>query len=124
MGLKVTIQEKEIGFFRIIASGSIDTETYTILERALNPVFYSSPRALIFDMKEVDYISSMGLGVILKAREAMEKKGASLIITNLQPQVKKIFDIVKSLPNVDIFKDIAEADEYFRKMQRKELSNG
>jgi hypothetical protein len=39
----------------------------------------------------------------------------------MQPQIKKVFDIVKALPDVPIFKDDAEMDEYLTHMQNQVL---
>ena len=37
---------------------------------------------------------------------------------NLQPQVKKIFEIINALPSMDVFASVAELDAYLDAMQR------
>ena len=38
---------------------------------------------------------------------------------NLQPQIRKVFDIVSALPTMQVFKNIEELDEYLDVMQKK-----
>ncbi len=72
-------------------------------------------------MEAVTYISSMGLNVMLKAKKYVEKNGGIFIITNLQPQVKKVFEIVAALPSLKVFASMEEADNYLAEIQRKEI---
>jgi anti-anti-sigma factor len=75
----------------------------------------------MFDMTKLNYISSMGLQVLFKARKAIEAHKGSVIMANLQPQITKVFEIVKALPPETIFQSIEEADDYFDLMQRREI---
>ncbi|MGD2270109.1 MAG: hypothetical protein PVI06_06895 [Desulfobacterales bacterium] len=38
---------------------------------------------------------------------------------NLQPQIKKVFDIINALPSMQIFASIEELDEYLDAIQKK-----
>jgi hypothetical protein len=38
---------------------------------------------------------------------------------NLQPQIKKVFDIINAFPSMQIFASIEELDEYLDAMQKK-----
>jgi len=42
---------------------------------------------------------------------------------HLQPQIQEVFDIIKSLPGVAVFKDTAEMDRYLAIRQRSHLEN-
>ena len=70
-------------------------------------------------MQDLDYMSSAGVRVILKTREALKKKDGRLVFMNLQPQIKKVFEIINALPSVQVFKSIRELDEYLDVMQQK-----
>ena len=41
----------------------------------------------------------------------------------MQPQIQEVFEIMKSLPGVAIFKDMAELDRYLAARQRKHTEN-
>jgi anti-sigma B factor antagonist len=120
MPLKVEVTQEQEGVFTIYPQGSIDSETYPELERKIRSVLSASTKLFVFDMQGVSYISSMGLGVIFKTKEMLEKNSGSIIITNLQPQVKKVFDILKALPQ-HIFKNVEEVDAYITQIQRQEI---
>ncbi len=121
MSLEVNIVEKEPGCFRAVVGGSFDSNTYGVFEEKLRPILSGKPKSLVVDMTEVSYISSLGLNAILKTKKALEALSATLIITKLQPQVKKVFDIVAALPSMNVFESIEEADAYLTKMQEDEL---
>ena len=121
MPLEVNIEAKDKGSFRVTLAGSLDSTTHSILEDKLKPVLKKNPRSIVVDMSGVHYISSLGLNTVIKTKKELEEKGATLILTNLQPQVRKVFDIVAALPNMNVFESIEEADAYLTKMQEDEL---
>lgn len=47
-----------------------------------------------------------------------------MLVSNLQPQIQKVFDIVKAVPLNSIFSSTAEADSYLDLMQKKVLQDG
>jgi len=75
-----------------------------------------------FEMSNLKYISSMGIRVLVKTFKALRTRKAMFAMVNLQPQIKKVFDIVATLPMESIFASVKEADEYFDAMQKKALS--
>jgi len=111
MSLDIKVDKKQEGYYVISLAGSIDSDTYIELEKQLKPILVSSTKALNFNMEGVNYLSSIGFGVIFKTREALEKNGGSLAITGLQPNVKKLFDAVKAIPE-SLFATMEEADDY------------
>jgi anti-sigma B factor antagonist len=119
--LRVTVVKKSEEVYVISSVGSIDGDTYEILQEKVDSVLRLSVKALIFDMQGVVYMSSMGLKVILRTKEAVEKGGGTMLLINLQPQISKIFDIVKAIPSQNIFSSIEEMDRYLAAIQRKEI---
>lgn len=47
--------------------------------------------SIIVDMAECDYVDSSALGMLLMMRERFGGDKASIVITNMSPNVKKIF---------------------------------
>jgi len=122
MPLEVSVTGKEGGTYTISAQGSIDSSTYSILENQVEAVLAPCAKVIIFDMEGVSYISSMGVGVILKAKKYMEENGGNIILIKLAPQVKMVFDIIKALPEQTIFTSMEEADAYLAAIQRSEIN--
>ena len=119
--LTVTINKSDDGVITIVPVGSIDSETYGILEQKVAEALGSVPKALIFDMKDVKYISSMGIRAVLNAKHEIEKLGGALVMTNLQAQIRMVFDIVRAIPSQNIFTDRQELDQYLANIQRNEI---
>jgi anti-sigma B factor antagonist len=101
-------------------SGRLDTQTYLMCEERLQPLI-SQGGVIILDLKKLDYISSMGLRVLLKARKSLESRGGQLILVNVPPQIARIFEIANALPKQNIFASVEEADRYFAHMQKQVL---
>ena len=111
MSLKIKVDQKESGVFVITMVGSIDTETYGSLDKAVSKILDSYPKGIIFNMEGVSYVSSMGLSVMFKTKKSIEKIKGALIMTNLRPQIKKVFDSVKFMPT-STFENLTEANKY------------
>lgn len=84
--------KKEINGATVLTlSGRLDTTTAPQLETefdALSP----DTKELVFDLKELEYVSSAGLRLILKAQKAMNAKGSMKLI-NVSESVMEVFDI-------------------------------
>jgi anti-anti-sigma factor len=119
LDLKIHIYEPKGDSRRVALIGRLDTHTYDELDRQLAPILSSSVRALVFDLAELEYISSAGIRSIFKARKAIEGRGGQVLVSNLQPQIQKVFDIVKAVPLNSIFSSTAEADSYLDLMQKR-----
>lgn len=119
MALTVEVVEKPKGVMTVSLGGALDSSTYQELSKKLEGVLMPDTKVLVFNMEKLEYISSMGISVILKARKYIEEHGESFIMVNLQPQIETVFDIVNALPSTQIFRNLEEADAYLNAMQRK-----
>ncbi len=72
-------------------SGRLDTQTAPQLEEELDGVF-ADCKDLTLNMSDLEYISSAGLRVILKAQKTMNTKGA-MKLTGVNESIMEIFDI-------------------------------
>ena len=75
----------------LIVSGRLDTQTAPELEKELDAVL-SGIKELTFDMTNLEYVSSAGLRVILKAQKAMNTQG-SMKLTGVNDSIMEVFDI-------------------------------
>lgn len=108
------------GVQRVAVGGRLDTHTYAELDEALAPVLANAAvTSLVLDLDGLDYISSAGIRSVFKARKALSARGGKVLVANPQPQIQKVFDMVKAVPLNEIFTSVAEADAYLDAMQRK-----
>jgi anti-sigma B factor antagonist len=103
--------------------GSLDTATAPDLERQLAPLLGGTIRDVVFDLAQLKFISSAGLRVFASTRKVLKDRGGQASFINLQPQIQEVFEIMKSLPGVAIFKDVAELDRYLAARQRSHTEN-
>lgn len=118
-GLNIVIEKKVKGGFLVGLKGRIDSDTYKILEEKIKPILVPSTELIILDMENVNYVSSAGLAVIFEIKKIVGGNTGSLIIVSLQPQVKKVLEIVKALPPENIFENRKELDKYLDYIQKR-----
>lgn len=88
----MTIEKKmENGNVTLTVSGRLDTTTAPELEKTVDSVL-DGTKELVFDMTGLEYISSAGLRVILKAQKAMNAQG-SMKLTGVNDSIMEVFDI-------------------------------
>ena len=75
----------------LIVSGRLDTQTAPELENELDSVL-ADIKELTFDFANLEYVSSAGLRVILKAQKAMNAQG-SMKLTGVNDSIMEVFDI-------------------------------
>ena len=119
MPLKVSVEDKGQGSYLVRPVGAIDANTFSTLGLEVEEILKKSPKTIIFDMADVNYVSSAGVGVVLLAEQDLKANNGKVLMVNLQPQIRKVFAIVKALPDQQIFKSIEEMDEYLKEIQRK-----
>ncbi len=124
MSLTVTSREGRVGTFTVQPAGSLDSETFGVLEKQLALLLEASPRAVVLDLKDLAYISSAGVRVVLAAKKALKGKGADLFLANPQPQIRKVFEIIRAAPGLDIFESVEELDRYLAEMQAQVVRKG
>ena len=119
MSLKIQIQEGRPFTQTVALVGRLDTETAPSLDAELQRVLATQVKVIVFDLSGLDYISSAGLGALFRAQKAMKARSGEALLVNPQPQVQKVFDIVKAVDVKTVFRDVAELDDYLDEMQRR-----
>jgi anti-anti-sigma factor len=119
MVLKIEIEPVRAEVTKISLVGRLDSNTTPQLDEILNGLFAGDTRNVVYDLEQLDYMSSAGLRAIFRTSKELEKQGGGISVVKPQPQVQKVFDIVKALPLHSIFASWDEVDEYLDEMQAK-----
>lgn len=106
---------------RIGLVGTLDTATAPDLEKELTRLLVEKPRLLVFELKDLKFISSAGIRVLTLARKEMTQRGGLCVLAHPQPQIEKVLEIIRALPGLSIFKDQEEMDAYLIEIQKKIL---
>ena len=94
----------------VAATGRIDQSSASALEAALSPFWANSDIAsLVLDFSAVEYISSVGLRVLMIAARQMRGRRARIAVTGLQAVVAEIFAISRFNTVLEVFPTVRDA---------------
>jgi anti-sigma B factor antagonist len=101
--------------------GRLDATTFGAFDEAAQTLLPSITEGgtLVLELAALDYISSAGLRSFAKARKGMRERNGHTLVLDPQPQVRKVFDIVKAVPVREIFASVQELDAYLDTIQRQ-----
>jgi anti-sigma B factor antagonist len=93
----------------ISVCGRIDATTSKDLENALNSLIDENNTKIVLDLGGVEYISSVGLRVMLAALKKVKPKKGDVKLAALQPFVREVFEITGFTKLFTIYPNQAEA---------------
>jgi anti-anti-sigma factor len=107
----VQFQSRHFGSVAVAApAGRLDHSTADGFEHALLPLAQDAQSAaLIVDFANVDYISSVGLRVLMLAARAARARNARIAAVALQPIVAEIFAISRFDSVFEMFASLRDA---------------
>jgi anti-sigma B factor antagonist len=121
MSLEIAISDDPKGT-RIALSGRLDTTTAFQLQDEIDESLDAGTRTVIMDLRRLEFLSSAGLRVIFKTKKLMDRRKGRLLLVNLQPQVRRVFEIIQALDGMNVFASQEEMDDYLAAMQHKVLA--
>jgi len=121
MSLEIKTTQKALQAYVISCAGRLDTETAPLLEKEVRRLIGLGPKVLALDLERLTYMSSAGVRVLMIAHNGVKERDGKVILLRLQPQIKKVLEIIQALPDERVFKDMAELDAYLDRMQKKVL---
>jgi anti-anti-sigma factor len=106
------------GVYILEISGRMDSISSKEIEDRLNGVIEQNKDKIIIDLSAVDYISSVGLRVLLFALKKQREKEGSIKLASLQPFVRDVFKTTGFDRLFSISRDQEEAMGKFVGMKR------
>ena len=95
-----------------VPAGEIDHANAMQLEQGLSPILSAAVAAktpIVLDFAGVDYISSMGLRVLMAAAKQMRAANAPIAVAGLRPNVDEIFEIARFKFVLQVFPSVRDA---------------
>jgi anti-sigma B factor antagonist len=109
----VKIERREQGGFLTVvaASGEVDAYTGPELLEALTASLQESdgPTWLLVDLTDVQYLDSIGLGILVQAAKEAAEGGGALAVACTTPVVLKVFDISGTRQMLGVHESVEEA---------------
>jgi len=95
------IEEKQGGINIFKLNGRLDSNTSQGFEKKLFQAISDGSKTMVVDFKDLDYISSAGLRVILKATKAIKREDGRIMLCSMQDYVKEVFEILPIVATMD-----------------------
>ena len=124
MSLTIDKTRNQSSAATFVLKGELNNQTSGQLNHAIASMLETPTKTLVLDMKEISFISSTGIGVIVKTRNALKQRGSHLTMVNIQPQIKRVFDIMQLTPILKVCEDQEELDTYLATIQNRIIEDG
>ena len=73
--------------------GRIDTTNADQFQKDIAPLMQGDNPDIVMDCSGLDYTSSQGLRLFLMLQKSVGARKGSLVLKNMKPQVREVFDI-------------------------------
>jgi len=94
----------------LFTSGRIDSYTAPELEEALNQLIEKGQFNIIFDMREVTFVSSAGWWALIRIQKEVKKMNrGELILVNMDERIRESMDLVGIAPYFTVYDDLIDA---------------
>jgi anti-anti-sigma factor len=77
----------------IVLSGELDLASSPALEEALARVFASETRTVVIDLRQLDFMDSTGLSILVRAHQTATETTRGLILVKGSPQVQRLLTL-------------------------------
>ncbi len=101
------------GIIIVAAEGQVRISTQSEFKDYLDKLFenYGS-RVMILDMKDVSYMNSAGIGIIVDTFKNFREKEGKLVLSGLSKDIGRLFEVTKLNRYIEIYTSVDEALEH------------
>jgi anti-sigma B factor antagonist len=92
----------------VVVRGEIDLATADAVRADLHGAFERSG-TVVLDLREVDFMDTQGLAVVIEAQQAAADDGTRFAITRAPDHVHRLFDMIGLTPRLTVVDDPAAA---------------
>lgn len=90
MDIKINQQENKT---IVVLNGRIDTSNAAQFQQDMTPLMEGENPDIDIDCTDMSYTSSQGLRIFLMLQKSVMARGGKMVMRNMNPQVKEVFDI-------------------------------
>ncbi len=92
----------------VAVRGEIDLATADAVRADLRAAFERA-RTVVLDLRDVDFMDTQGLAVVIEAQQAASDDGTQFAITRAPDHVHRLFDMIGLTPRLTVVDDPAAA---------------
>ena len=90
--MEITQQEKN-GIVSISIIGRLDADSSQEAEKVVKEALAGQTNRVLFNLGDLEYLSSAGLRVLLSAAKEMRRRDGKIVLCSLNEFVKEIFEV-------------------------------
>ena len=90
--MKTIIEEHDENIL-VTMIGSLDTAAAIEAEQTLKPITEGEGKDVVFECKELEYIASSGLRILLDVLKKTKAKGKKVTLCNVNDDIQNVFKI-------------------------------
>ena len=107
-GLKLETSPLAPGIWKVKIAGTLDGTKVKEVDAVFDQAFAKGIYRLVVDLKDLEYISSDGLGCFISSYVTAIKHGGRMVLVGPSPDVREVFQLV-GLTQILRFADDGEA---------------
>ena len=107
MNLNVSSLEGNVK--RLNLEGHMDLVGTEQIGLKLNALATSEKQFYVTDLSKVDFLASIGIGVLVRCANALRRRGGNMVLLNPQPGVRMVLEKTKIDTVIPIYSNLQEA---------------
>jgi anti-anti-sigma factor len=77
---------------KLVFNGRLDSATVGAVETPLTAALAASGRSAVLDLRGLDFLSSLGIRLLLSAARVVTRRGGKVVLFGAQPMVAEVLD--------------------------------
>ena len=120
-GLEIKVEKEIISFgIEIVeAAGTLDSNTVSKFTGFVASLLEEKSNKLILDLKNLEYVSSAGIGAIIEYHDKAAALAGDIKLLNVGPRIKKVMELCGVFQLVETFDSEEAAVESYRQKEVK-----
>jgi len=107
------LEKRQEGICILELLGRLDSNTSPEFERKIFEVIDDGTKSVIVNFASLDYISSAGLRVLLKASKELKRSDGKVVLCAMKDYIKEVFEIAGFVSIFPITSSVVEAVKEF-----------
>jgi anti-sigma B factor antagonist len=107
--MELTYEDLDDGIRRVNLVGRMDVQGCQEVDLKFTSVTASRQAFVVVDLSLVDFLSSLGLGTLVRSAKAQMSREGKLVLLSPQPQVARVLQTTQVDQVLDVFYDFEQA---------------
>ena len=107
--MELTTEQAADGIQLMVLAGRMDGAGTEQVAAGFNAIIATRPQRVVVDMRQVPFLSSIGIRLLLSNAKALRQHGGRMVIASAQPLVREVLEIVGIAALIPVHADLESA---------------